>query len=90
MAADSQFTQVSRQIEANSRAINDTAVIIERILGRLDGQDARIKALELAPSRRRSELSFESGCISQVAYMAFGALNFLTAVTAIIIALTHK
>lgn len=48
---------VTRQLDDSARRHQETAVILERIKGQMDGHDARIKALEAEPAKSRATVN---------------------------------
>jgi hypothetical protein len=50
-------TEVSTRIQESALANQNTAIALERILGKLDLHDQRLKALENVPANQRANLT---------------------------------
>jgi hypothetical protein len=69
--------QVTRELESSAEKHQQTAVIQERILNRLQQHDEDIKALEARPAGFRSELSAYGGCLSMAVAAMIGLMALL-------------
>jgi hypothetical protein len=79
--------QVTRELESSAEKHQQTAVIQERILNRLQQHDEDIKALEARPAGFRSDLSAYGGCLYMAVALVIAGAEGLISVGGVIIAL---
>lgn len=81
--------RVDGELEESAKAHQQAAIIQERVLGRLDDHDRRIKALEVSPASLRSSFGTYGGCIGQVIFAVLSGLGVLISLVALIITPTR-
>lgn len=105
MAADAQWrADITRQLTDMAKVQQDTAIIQERTLGRLDRieawqkdaddrrekqEDRRETRYEQAPAATRSVIGTYGGCAGQVVFAVLSFLGVCLSVVALIITLTR-
>lgn len=85
--------RVDAELETSANAHQNAAIIQERMLGRLDDHDRRLKSLETSPEGVRSAFGTYGGCIGQLVFAVFsgvGALTGISGTVIAIIALIHR
>ena len=77
------------QFEKITERLEQSAVIQERMLGRLDDHDRRLKLLEGGPQDARSIISTYGGCVGQTVFALFSFCGLCLSVASFIIVLTR-
>ena len=77
------------QLDRITERIEQSAIIQERVMGRLDDHDRRIKALEGGPQDTRSMLGTYGGCIGQALFALFSFCGLVISVASFIMVLTR-
>lgn len=87
-AADAEFRdQVSRELATSAQKHEQTAIIQERILGKLERHSEDIRELQQRPAGFRSGLSAYGGCLSMAVAAAIGLVALLISAGGDIIAI---
>lgn len=81
---------VSKELEESARLHQSAAVINERVNGRLDDHDRRIRHLEGAPDGIRSGLGTYGGCVSQVIFAVLSASGVLISLVSLAIVVFRR
>lgn len=82
--------QLMRQLAELVKAQQSTAVTLERINGRLDNLDQRLKIQESSPQDWRAALTGYGGCLGQIVFAGLSMLGLTLSVISLVLVFVRR